>query len=45
MKKEYITPEANVFQIILEQPILSASSSVSGGDYDINPDDFDSDSD
>ena len=45
MKKEYKSPVVEQVPLMVEQPICSASTSFGGGDYDLFPDDFDSDSD
>ena len=45
MTKNYLTPCVEVVPLLVEQPICSASTSFGGGDYNLFPDDFDSDSD
>ena len=45
MKLNYLTPKVDVVPMVVEQAICSASTVISGGDYDLYPDDFDSDSD
>lgn len=45
MEQKYLTPTAELVPIMVEQAICSASNVITGGDYDLFPDDFDSDSD
>jgi hypothetical protein len=45
MKQKYLTPTAVQIPMLIEQTICTGSNVITGGDYDIFPDDFDSDSD
>ena len=45
MKQNYLTPAVEQIPMMVEQAICSASTTVSGGEYNPFPDDFDSDSD
>ena len=45
MKKNYRSPVVEQMPFMVEQPICTASAAFGGGDYDLLPDDFDSDSD
>lgn len=45
MKKDYRSPVVEQMPFMVEQPICTASTAFGGGDYDLLPDDFDSDSD
>lgn len=45
MKLNYLTPTVEQVPMMVEQAVCSASNVISGGDYDLYPDDFDSDSD
>ena len=45
MKKDYERPVVEEVPFLVERPICTASAPFGGGDYDLLPDDFDSDSD
>ena len=45
MKKEYKRPVVEQIPFMVERPICTASTAFDGGNYDLLPEGFDSDSD
>ena len=45
MNKEYKSPVVEQVPLLVEQAICSTSTAISGGDFNLSVDDFDSDSD
>lgn len=45
MNVDYLTPTVEQVPLMVEQAICTASTTFSGGDYTLVPDEFDTDSD